>query len=221
MDGQPGRVGAPVLVLIGPPGAGKGTQARLLADRFGLVHLSLGGLLRAAVAEGPQSASTGGGAAPDETMIALLDARLDRPDIARGVVLDDFPRTRGQAAALDRLLAGRGMEVGAAVTLTGDDDAMIERMSGRITCASCGEAFPDAPRPTDVAATCDACGGTVAARGADDRAEATAALEAYRARSGPLIEHYARRGVLLRVDAMRPIEEVALSLGGIARALGN
>lgn len=226
MDGQTSSVAAPVLVLLGPPGAGKGTQARLLQERFGLVQLSTGDLLRTAVAEGTaagraaEAVMHAGGLVPDGTVLAILDDRLDRPDVAGGVILDGFPRTAGQAEALDEMLARRGMQVGAAVALTVDDAAMVERISGRHTCAACGEGYHDRFKPPALTGTCDACGGSDLTRRADDRAETvTARLDAYHAQTAPLVEYFAERGALLRVDAMRPIEEVALSLGGIVRAL--
>jgi adenylate kinase len=226
VDGQSQTVAAPVLVLLGPPGAGKGTQARLLQEGFGLVQLSTGDLLRSAVKAGTEAGIAArevmeaGGLVPDEIVLAILDDRLGDPDVARGIILDGFPRTGAQAEALDGLLDRRGMEVGAAVALTVDDAAMVERISGRHTCAACGEGYHDTFKPPRAAGICDACGGTEMTRRADDTAETVAArLEAYHAETAPLIEHFARRGVLLRVDAMRPIDEVALSLGGIVRAL--
>jgi adenylate kinase len=226
MDGQSRAVASPVLVLLGPPGAGKGTQARLLQERFGLVQLSTGDLLRAAVAAGTGAGRSAGavmkagGLVPDETVLAILDDRLNEPDVARGVILDGFPRTEAQAEALGELLARRGMEVGAAVSLTVDDAEMVQRIAGRLTCATCGEGYHDTMKPPSVPGTCDACGGTELTRRADDTAATVAArLEAYHSRTAPLTGYFARRGVLFRIDAMRPIDEVALSLGGIVRAL--
>lgn len=228
MDGQSQSVSAPVLVLLGPPGAGKGTQARLLQERFGLVQLSTGDLLRGAVARGTEAGRAArkvmdaGGLVSDEIVLAVLGERLDQPDVSDGVILDGFPRTEAQAEALDGVLAQRGMKVGAAVALTVDDTAMVERISGRHAFAACGEGFHDSFKPPAAPGVCDACGGTELTRRSDDKAETVAArLEAYRAQTAPLIEHFARRGVLLRVDAMRPIDDVALSLGGIVRALEN
>jgi adenylate kinase len=161
-----------------------------------------------------------GGLVSDEIVLAILSDRLDQPDAAQGIILDGFPRTAAQADALDGLLSSRGMQVGAAVALTVDDAAMVERISGRHTCASCGEGYHDSFKPPSTAGTCDVCGGTEMTRRADDTAETVAArLAAYQAQTAPLIDYFAGKGVLLRVDAMRPIEDVALSLGGIVRAL--
>ena len=226
MDGQTQKVGAPVLILLGAPGAGKGTQARLLQERFGLVQLSTGDLLRAAVAAGTGSGRAAdaimrdGGLVPDDIVLAVLRERLEQPGIEAGIILDGFPRTAAQAEALDALLAERGMQVGAAAALTVDDAAMVARISGRHTCAACGEGYHDSFKPPAAPGTCDVCAGTELTRRADDTAETVAArLDAYHRETAPLIEHFAQAGVLLRVDAMRPIEEVALSLGGIVRAL--
>ncbi|WP_281823270.1 adenylate kinase [Jannaschia rubra] len=224
MDGQ--MQAAPVLVLLGPPGAGKGTQARVLEERFGLIQLSTGDLLRAAVREGTQAGQAAkavmeaGGLVSDDIVLSILDDRLAQPDVTRGIILDGFPRTGAQAEALDGLLARRGMAVGAAIALTVDDGSMVERISGRHTCAGCGEGYHDNFKPTAAPGICDACGGTELTRRADDTAETVAArLQAYHAETAPLIDHFESRGVLLRVDAMRSIADVSMALAAIVRAL--
>ncbi|CTQ31892.1 adenylate kinase [Jannaschia rubra] len=224
MDGQ--MQAAPVLVLLGPPGAGKGTQARVLEERFGLIQLSTGDLLRAAVREGTQAGQAAkavmeaGGLVSDDIVLSILDDRLAQPDVTRGIILDGFPRTGAQAEALDGLLARRGMAVGAAIALTVDDESMVERISGRHTCAGCGEGYHDSFKPTAAPGICDACGGTELTRRADDTAETVAArLQAYHAETAPLIDHFESRGVLLRVDAMRSIADVSMALAAIVRAL--
>ena len=213
---------APVLILLGPPGAGKGTQARMLEERFGLVQLSTGDLLRAAVAEGTpaglaaKAVMESGALVSDEIVLEILAERMARPDMARGVILDGFPRTAGQAAALDTLLAGVGQAVTAAISLEVDDAAMVGRVSGRFTCAACGEGYHDEHKQPAVAGTCDKCGGTEFKRRADDNAETVAErLKAYHAQTAPLIVHYAALGVLERVDAMQDIDAVAGGLGDI------
>jgi len=215
-------MGAPVLILLGPPGAGKGTQARMLEEDFGLVQLSTGDLLRAAVKAGTEAGRKAkavmeaGGLVSDEIVIAVLAERLDAPDLARGIILDGFPRTAAQAAALDRLLAARGQKVTAAVSLEVDDAAMIDRVAGRFTCATCGEGYHDSFKQPAKAGCCDNCGGTAFTRRADDNAEtARERLRAYHAQTAPLIAHYDGAGVLEGVDAMGSIAEIRAALARI------
>lgn len=215
---------APAFILLGPPGAGKGTQARKLEERFGLVQLSTGDLLRAAVAQGTEAGARAkevmeaGGLVSDEIVIAILDDRLDPPDVARGVILDGFPRTPTQAEALDDLLARRGQSVSAVISLEVDDAAMVERISGRYTCATCGEGWHDSFKRPATPDICDVCGGTEFKRRADDTAETVASrLAAYHAETAPLIDHYRARGTLERVPAMGAIEDIAQALSEIVR----
>lgn len=217
-----------VLILLGPPGAGKGTQARMLEERFGLVQLSTGDLLRAAVAQGTpaglaaKAVMEAGGLVSDEIVLAILRDRMAGPDVARGVILDGFPRTAGQAAALDTLLADAGQKVTAAVSLEVDDEAMIARVAGRYTCGKCGEGYHDTFKQPAVAGVCDKCGGTEFKRRADDTAEtARARLEAYHAQTAPLIAHYRALGVLEEIDAMGTIEEIAAGLGSIVERVST
>ncbi|MGA1267482.1 MAG: adenylate kinase [Gemmobacter sp.] len=211
-----------ILILLGPPGAGKGTQARVLADRFGLVQLSTGDLLRAAVAAGTEAGRAAkavmeaGGLVSDEIVLAILKDRMAEPDTARGIILDGFPRTAGQAAALDVLLAQKGEAVTAAISLEVDDAAMIGRISGRFTCAGCGEGYHDEFKRPATPGVCDKCGGTHFNRRADDNAETVAQrLKAYHAQTAPLIAHYEGLGVLEPVDAMQDIDKVAAAMGAI------
>lgn len=211
-----------VLILLGPPGAGKGTQARMLEEKFGFVQLSTGDLLRAAVAQGTEAGLAAkavmeqGGLVSDEIVLAILKGRMAAPDVAKGVILDGFPRTAGQAAALDDLLAATGQSVTAAISLDVNDEAMIARVAGRYTCAKCGEGYHDEFKQPEVAGVCDKCGGTEFKRRADDNAEtARARLEAYHAQTAPLIAHYTALGVLEEVDAMGDIDAIASGLGSI------
>ncbi|MFC7704383.1 adenylate kinase [Plastorhodobacter daqingensis] len=211
-----------VLILLGPPGAGKGTQARMLEERFGLVQLSTGDLLRAAVAAGTeagraaQAVMEAGGLVSDEIVLAILRDRMSAPDVVRGVILDGFPRTQGQAAALDALLEGQGLQISAAISLEVDDAAMVARVAGRYTCAACGEGWHDSYKIPAVAGVCDRCGGTEFKRRADDNAEtAGARLAAYHAQTAPLIAYYEERGVLERIDAMGTIEAISGALSDI------
>jgi len=222
MDGPDTTVAAPVLILLGPPGAGKGTQARMLQQRHGLVQLSTGDLLRTAVAAGTEAGNRAravmdaGELVSDEIVIAILRDRLAEPDCATGVILDGFPRTTVQAEALDALLADSGQRVNAAVSLEVEDTAMIERISGRVTCGSCGEGYHDSFKPPAVPGTCDKCGATDMRRRADDTAATVAQrLQAYHAQTAPLIAYYDAAGALERVDAMGAIEEIATELTAV------
>jgi adenylate kinase len=225
MDGTTVTAAPPVLILLGPPGAGKGTQARRLEERFGLVQLSTGDLLRAAVAAGTEAGRQAkavmeaGGLVSDEIVLAILKDRLAEPDTGAGVILDGFPRTTGQAEALDALLAEGGQQVDAAISLEVEDEAMVARVAGRFTCASCGEGYHDAFKVPAQAGTCDACGGTAFKRRADDNAETVRArLGAYHAETAPLIAFYDARGQLARVDAMGEIDRITADLGTLVEA---
>ncbi|AWI83246.1 adenylate kinase [Alloyangia pacifica] len=213
---------APVLILLGPPGAGKGTQARKLEDKYGLVQLSTGDLLRAAVAQGTEAGKQAkavmeaGELVSDDIVIAILRDRIKEPDCAAGVILDGFPRTTVQAEALDALLAESGQKINAAISLEVDDAAMVDRISGRYTCAACGEGYHDTFKTPKESGVCDTCGGTDMKRRADDKAETVASrLEAYHAQTAPLIGYYEDKGALSRIDAMGKIEEIAAGLGAI------
>ena len=217
---------AAVLILLGPPGAGKGTQARMLEETYGLVQLSTGDLLRAAVAAGTeagkaaQSVMAAGGLVSDDIVLAILRDRMAEPDTARGVILDGFPRTPGQAEALDGLLADQGLRINAAISMQVDDAAMVARVSGRYTCGTCGEGYHDTFKQPAQAGCCDKCGGTAFKRRADDNAETVGArLTAYHASTAPLIAYYAARGVLRTVDGMGAIDAIARELGVIVEAV--
>jgi adenylate kinase len=214
------------LILLGPPGAGKGTQARMLMERFGLVQLSTGDLLRGAVAAGTEAGLAAravmekGELVSDEIVLAVLKERLDQPDVAAGVILDGFPRTAAQAEALDALLAERGEQIDAVVSLEVDDEAMVERVSGRYTCAACGEGYHDSFKQPAVEGICDNCGGTDLKRRADDNAETVRTrLSAYHADTAPLIDYYAARGTLTGIPAMGEIGEIAEAMNAIVSPL--
>ncbi|MFN3846055.1 MAG: adenylate kinase [Paracoccaceae bacterium] len=215
-----------VLILLGPPGAGKGTQARMLEEDFGLVQLSTGDLLRAAVAAGTEAGQKAkavmesGALVSDDIVLAILKDRLSQPDVAKGIILDGFPRTDGQAAALDSLLDASGQRVNAAISLEVDDEAMVGRVSGRYTCAACGEGYHDEFKQPAAAGVCDKCGGTTFKRRADDNAETVRErLKAYHDQTAPLISYYDGKGVLKRIDAMGAIADIRASLGAIVQGV--
>ena len=215
-----------VLILLGPPGAGKGTQARMLEKQFGLVQLSTGDLLRAAVAAGTPAGQAAdevmksGALVTDQIVIDILRDRLTEPDCASGVILDGFPRTDVQAEALDSLLAENGQKINAAISLEVDDTAMIERVTGRYTCADCGEGFHDSFKIPEHAGVCDGCGSADLKRRADDNAETVGGrLVAYHAQTAPLISYYEGKGALQRVDAMGPIDAIGASLSNVVQGV--
>jgi len=215
-----------VLILLGPPGAGKGTQARMLEEDFGLVQLSTGDMLRAAVAAGTdagrraKAVMEAGQLVSDDIVLAILGERMAQPDVARGIILDGFPRTAGQAEALDGLLATSGQKVTAAISLEVDDEAMVGRVSGRYTCGTCGEGYHDEFKQPAVAGTCDKCGGTAFKRRADDNAETVRErLKAYHDQTAPLIAYYDGKGILQRIDAMGEIAAVRDGLAAIVKGV--
>lgn len=212
------------VILLGPPGAGKGTQARLLTELQGMIQLSTGDMLRAAVAAGTEvgkaadAVMKSGGLVSDEIVIGVVDERLNQPDVAAGVIFDGFPRTTGQAEALDRLLESKSLSLDGVVNIVVDDEAMIARISGRFTCGNCGEGYHDRDKMPLKEGVCDKCGESDFKRRKDDNAETVRArLVEYHAETAPLISYYREAGKLRDVDGMAAIGDVTSS---IASALG-
>jgi adenylate kinase len=209
-----------ILVLLGPPGAGKGTQANLLETERSLVKLSTGDMLRAAVAAGSELGRKAGDImergqlVPDDIVIGLIAERLDAGGKGAGFILDGFPRTIAQAEALDRLLVERGKTLDAVIEMQVDDDALVKRIAGRFTCANCGEGYHDTFKPTKVSGVCDRCGSTQFVRRRDDNEEVVRSrLEAYHAQTEPLIGYYKGQGKLRSVDGMAEIGAVRQAIG--------
>jgi adenylate kinase len=216
----------PVLILLGPPGAGKGTQAKNLEDQFALVQLSTGDLLRQAVSAGTdagqaaKSVMESGGLVSDEIVINILADRISDPDCSAGVILDGFPRTIPQAEALSKLLKSKGTQVHAAISLEVEDDAMVERISGRHTCDGCGEGYHETFKRPTVEETCDKCGGQKFRRRADDNADTVRRrLVAYHNETAPLIAFYENVGALQTLDAMGDIDAITNTLRQMVRPI--
>ena len=208
------------LVLLGPPGAGKGTQAKLLQDSRSLLKLSTGDMLRAAVAAGTELGRKAGDImergqlVPDALVINLIAERLDEDGSGRGFVLDGFPRTLAQAEALDRLLKERGKTLDRVIVMAVDDEALVERIAGRFACAKCGEGYHDAHKRPLRPQVCDRCGGTEFVRRPDDNeAVVRSRLKAYHTQTKPLIDYYTRQGKVKTVDGMADIGTVAKEIG--------
>ena len=207
------------LILLGPPGAGKGTQASRLVKERGLVQLSTGDMLRAAVAAqtpvGLQAKSVmeSGGLVSDEIVNGILSERLDQDDARQGFILDGYPRTSVQALALDAMLTEKGLSLDHVIELEVDEDALVDRITGRFSCAKCGEGYHDRHKQPKVAGVCDVCGATEFKRRPDDNAETVRTrLAEYRAKTAPILPHYEARGLVSRVDGMAEMDAVAASI---------
>ena len=210
------------IILLGPPGAGKGTQAaRLVAERH-MVQLSTGDMLRAAVKDGTpvglqaKAVMEAGELVSDAIVSALIGERLDKPDSAAGAIFDGYPRTAAQADALDGLLEARGRTLDYVIELQVDEDALIERIVGRYTCAKCGEGYHDHFKQPAVAGVCGVCGSTDFKRRPDDNAETVRTRMAeYRAKTAPILPHYEARGLVRRIDGMADMGHVGAAIAAI------
>jgi adenylate kinase len=203
------------IILLGPPGAGKGTQAaRLVADR-GMVQLSTGDMLRAAVKDGTpvglkaKAVMDAGALVSDEIVSALIGEALDRMGPEQGAIFDGYPRTAAQAVALDSILADRGRKLDRVIELDVDEDALVERITGRFTCATCGTGYHDRFKLPKVTGVCDVCASTEFKRRPDDNAETVRTRMAeYRAKTAPILPHYEKDGLVARVDGMADMDTV-------------
>jgi len=215
------------LILLGPPGAGKGTQAQRLTEQRGLPQLSTGDMLRAAVKAGTEigreaeSIMKRGDLVPDSVVVSIIGERIDQPDAKNGFVLDGFPRNPAQAAALDEMLQKRGLKLDHVIEMKVDDSALIERITGRFTCAKCGTGYHDRFKPTKVPGVCDSCGSTEFVRRADDKAETVKSrLDVYHAQTAPLLPYYQAKGILHEVDGMAEMDEVTREIGNVLDGRG-
>jgi adenylate kinase len=200
------------LILLGPPGAGKGTQAKLLEDKRGLKQLSTGDMLRGAVAAGSDMGKKAkavmdrGDLVSDDIVVSIIAERLEQPDVKRGFILDGFPRNQAQAEALDRMLGDKGLKLDAVIEMKVDDESLVQRIAGRYTCAKCGKGYHDTFEKPKKPGTCDVCGSTEFVRRADDNEKTVRdRLQIYNKQTAPLVQYYDQTGVLHTINGMADI----------------
>ena len=210
------------IILLGPPGAGKGTQAQRLEDSRGLVQLSTGDMLRAAVASGSilgqeaKKVMEAGQLMPDDLMVAMISERIAQPDCKNGFILDGFPRTTPQAEALDAMLAEKGIALNGVIEMQVDEEALVARIVGRYSCANCGAGYHDSFQKPKTEGVCDKCGHREFKRRKDDNEETVRArLEAYHAQTAPILPYYREKGILKTVDGMAPIDSVTSQIQAV------
>ena len=203
------------LILLGPPGAGKGTQAQRIVEKFGIPQLSTGDMLRAAVSAGTdvgkraKAVMDAGKLVSDDIVIAIVSERIDQPDCAKGFILDGFPRTLVQADATDAMLKAKGLDLSKVLEIKVNDEVLADRVSGRYTCANCGAGYPDTNLRPRQEGVCDRCGSTHFKRRPDDNRETVVTrLQAYYKETSPLIGYYHAKGKLASVDGMADIDRV-------------
>ena len=208
------------IILLGPPGAGKGTQASKLERERGMVQLSTGDMLRAAVAAGTEiglkakAVMDAGELVSDEIVTGILSARLDQPDVEQGFILDGYPRTVAQAESLDALLAAKGRKLDHVIELCVDEDALVDRITGRFSCGKCGTGYHDRYKLPRFETLCDVCGAENAFKRRPDDNEQTVRnrMAEYRAKTAPILPFYEARGLVTRVDGMAPIGDVSATV---------
>ncbi|KTF68083.1 adenylate kinase [Sphingomonas sp. HT-1] len=215
------------IILLGPPGAGKGTQAKRLETERGMVQLSTGDMLRAAVKAGTptglkaKQVMEAGQLVSDEIVSGIIGERLDMADTEQGAIFDGYPRTYAQAESLDDLLAERGRKLDYVIELLVNEEALVDRVEGRFTCAKCGEGYHDKYKLPQVDGVCDVCGATEFKRRPDDNAETVRTRMAeYRAKTAPILPFYEEKGLVRRVDGMADIDEVTRQIAAVLDGQG-
>jgi adenylate kinase len=202
------------LILLGPPGAGKGTQAKMLTEEFSIPQISTGDILRAAVKDGTpmgrkaKEFMDAGGLVPDDVVVGIVRDRLQEADCDQGFILDGFPRTVAQADALQTSLQEMGKELDRVISLSVDAEALVERLTGRRTCKQCGRGYHVKFDPPRAGGICDACGGALFQRDDDQEETIRKRLQVYEEQTAPLISYYRQAGVLMELDGMQPIVQV-------------
>jgi adenylate kinase len=212
------------IILLGPPGAGKGTQAKRLEERYGLVQLATGDMLRAHKEAGSELGQKvkpimdAGKLVPDEILIAMIAERIERPDVRNGFILDGFPRTVPQAEALDTMLAVHHRKLDHVIEMKVDEAALVDRVTGRFSCTKCGASYHDRYKQPRQAGVCDVCGNKSFSRRADDNADTfKTRLAAYRAQTAPILPYYTAKGILVAVDGMADIDQVTRDIEQIVK----
>lgn len=210
------------IILLGPPGAGKGTQAKRIEDNHGIPQLATGDMLRAAVKSGSElgqqakKVMDAGELMPDDLMVQMIEERIQQPDCANGFILDGFPRTTAQAEALDDMLARLGTKLDAVIELKVDEDALVKRITGRYSCAKCGAGYHDEFHNPSQPGVCDSCGATEFRRRDDDNADTVRSrMAAYREQTAPIRPYYENKGLLWRVDGMADIDDVTRQIDDV------